>query len=58
MTLMLSLYFRKRLNLKPGEYVYEHLEKYGRLEVEFKKIDGETFYMDFASAKKSGAKEE
>ena len=48
----LGLYFRRRLNLQPGEYVrYEHLEKYGRFDVEFTKIDSETFYMDFSSKK-------
>ena len=45
----LGLYFRKRLGLQSGEYVtYNHLEKYGRLEVEFRKIDEETFFMDFS----------
>ena len=46
----LGLYFRQRLGLQSGEYVrYEHLEEYGRLEVEFIKIDEETFFMDFSA---------
>lgn len=46
---LLGIYFRKRMGLKPGEYVNRaDLEKYGRTDVDFIKIDDETYYMDFS----------
>ena len=45
-------YFRSRLNLANGQFVKrEHLEKHGRTDVDFYKIDDETFYMDFSANK-------
>ncbi|MGR3320181.1 MAG: restriction endonuclease PLD domain-containing protein [Candidatus Anammoxibacter sp.] len=46
---LLGEYFRNRLNLPNGALVLkEHLERYGRIDVAFYKIDDETYYMDFA----------
>ncbi len=48
----LGLYFRNRLGLESGAFVKkEDLENYGRTDVDFYKIDNETYYMDFSSAK-------
>lgn len=40
---------RNRLGLANGQYVTrQDLERYGRTDVDFYKIDEETFYMDFS----------
>lgn len=45
----LGEYFRNRLGLSNGAYVTrEDLERYGRTDVKFVKLDEETFYMDFS----------
>lgn len=45
----LGEYFRNRLGLANGEYVTrEALEKYGRKDVVFVRLDEETYYMDFS----------
>lgn len=45
---LLGEYFRNRLGLANGQYVTKSdLERYGRTEVDFYKLDDETFYMDF-----------
>ena len=45
----LGEYFRYRLGLSNGEFIKTgHLLKYGRKNVDFYKIDDESFYMDFA----------
>ena len=46
----LGAYLRKRLGAAPGEYVTkEHLEKYGRTDVTFFKLDNETYLLDFSA---------
>lgn len=46
---LLGEYFRNRLGLANGQFVEKaHLERYGRTDVDFYKIDEETFYMDFS----------
>ena len=45
----MGLYFRHRLGLQEGNPVkLEDLERYGRTDVDFYKIDDETYYMDFS----------
>lgn len=45
----LGEYFRNRLGLPNGAYVnLSDLERYGRTDVKFIKLDDETFYMDFS----------
>lgn len=45
----LGEYFRNRLGLANGAYVKrEHLERYGRTDVKFVKIDCEHYYLDFS----------
>lgn len=45
----LGEYFRNRLGLPNGAYVTrDALERYGRMDVKFVKLDEETFYMDFS----------
>lgn len=45
----LGEYFRYRLGLRNGAYVTrEDLDRYGRTDVKFIKLDEETFYMDFS----------
>ena len=45
----LGLYFRRRLGLAPGTFIRaEDLERYGRTNLVFHKLDGETFAMDFS----------
>lgn len=45
----LGEYFRNRLGLPNGAYVTrEDLNRYGRTDVKFIKLDEETFYMDFS----------
>jgi hypothetical protein len=45
----LGEYFRNRLNLANGAYVKRaDLERYGRTDVKFVKIDDEHYYMDFS----------
>lgn len=49
---LLGEYFRNRLNLSNGEFITkETLEKYGRTDVTFVKIDDEQYYMDFSVKK-------
>ena len=44
----LGEYFRRRLGLPNGAFVtVEHLREYGRLDIDFYKMDEETYYMDF-----------
>jgi len=46
---LIGEYFRSRLGVGNGEPVRtEHLNKYGRLNITFYKVDDETYYMDFA----------
>lgn len=46
----LGEYFRNRLGLANGAYVTRaDLDKYGRTNVKFVKLDDETFFMDFSS---------
>lgn len=45
----MGLYFRYRLNVPEGMNITkEDLEHYGRTDVDFYKIDAETYYMDFS----------
>lgn len=45
----LGEYFRNRLGLANGEFVTrDALERYGRKDVIFVKLDEETYYMDFS----------
>ena len=45
----LGEYFRNRLGLANGEYVSrDALDRYGRTDVTFIKLDEETYYMDFS----------
>ena len=45
----MGLYFRYRLGLEENSFVYkEDLERYGRTDIDFYKIDEETYYMDFS----------
>lgn len=55
---LLGMYFRSRLNLAEGAYIKrEDLEKYGRTDVTFYKLDDEQFFMDFSpGTKKLGDK--
>ena len=49
----LAEYFRNRLGLANGAFVTrDDLEKYGRTDVVFIKLDEETYYMDFSPLKK------
>jgi hypothetical protein len=49
---LLGEYFRNRLGLANGQYVSRaDLERYGRTDVDFYKIDDETFFMDFSVKK-------
>ena len=46
---ILGEYFRRRLNVPLGSLVTQsHLDNYGRTDVEFCKLDDETFLMDFS----------
>ena len=46
---LLGEYFRNRLGKGEGAYISRtDLEKYGRTDVKFIKIDDEQFYMDFS----------
>ena len=45
----MGIYFRRRLGVPMGSFVErEYLERYGRTDVDFYKIDAETYYMDFS----------
>ncbi|MBI5525024.1 MAG: NgoFVII family restriction endonuclease [Deltaproteobacteria bacterium] len=47
---IIGKYFRKRLGLRDGATVAKSdLERYGRTDVAFYKVDDETFFMDFSS---------
>lgn len=47
----LGEYFRRRMNLPNGEYVHRaDLERYGRTDVGFLKLDDDTYLMDFGVA--------
>lgn len=46
---ILGRYFRQRIGVPLGRFVQrENLERYGRTDVEFKKINDETYYLDFS----------
>ncbi|MBN3032524.1 MAG: NgoFVII family restriction endonuclease [Candidatus Saganbacteria bacterium] len=46
---LIGEYFRNRLGLKSGALInLTDLQKYGRSDIDFYKIDDETYYMDFA----------
>ena len=46
---ILGEYFRLRIGVPLGDKVHpNHLERYGRADVEFCKLDDETYHMDFA----------
>lgn len=46
---LLGEYFRNRLGLPNGAFVTrDNFDKYGRTDVDFYKIDNETYYMDFS----------
>jgi hypothetical protein len=46
---LIGEYFRNRLGLASGALVTKnHLDKYGRSDITFYKIDDETYYMDFS----------
>ncbi len=46
---IIGKYFRERLGLRLGALVRkEDLERYGRTDIVFYKIDNETYYMDFS----------
>ena len=46
---ILGEYFRRRLGVTLGSFVTrQHLERYGRTDVEFRRLDDETFLMDFS----------
>ena len=52
---LLGEYFRNRLNLPNGHPVTKQdLERYGRTDVVFAKIDEELYYMDFSPKKALG----
>ena len=52
---LLGEYFRNRLGLPNGHFITrEDLERYGRTDVVFAKIDEELYYMDFSPKKGSG----
>lgn len=47
----LGAYFRARLGVSAGEFVERwHLDRYGRTDVDFYRIDSETYFMDFSVA--------
>ena len=47
---IIGLYFRNRMGLDSGSLVTaENLQKYGRTDVEFYKVDQETYFMNFLS---------
>lgn len=44
-------YFRHRLGIPSGHSVTkEHLLRYGRIDIDFYKIDEETYFMDFSTS--------
>jgi len=46
---LIGEYFRNRLGVPNGELVtLEHLQDYGRTDVDFYKVDDETYYMNFS----------
>lgn len=46
---IMGRYLRDRLGLDPGTYVTkQHLDDYGRTDVTIRKLDDETYYMDFS----------
>ena len=46
---LLGEYFRNRLGLPNGAFVTrDDFDKYGRTDIDFYKIDNETYYMDFS----------
>ena len=47
---LLGKYFRERMGLRSGQYVNRSdLDRYGRTDVTFVKIDDETYFMDFST---------
>lgn len=50
---LMGKYLRDRLGVNHGAFVTkEHLDQYGRTDVTIKKLDDETYYMDFSVSKK------
>jgi hypothetical protein len=48
---MLGLYFRRRLNVRPGYLVtIEHLYKYGRLSVDISQENNYRYFLDFSTS--------
>ncbi len=48
---ILGIYFRERIGVQLGGFVHKvNLESYGRTDVTIKKIDDETYFMDFSIA--------
>ena len=46
---ILGMYFRYRLGVPGGSLLSRsHLDSYGRTDIDFYKIDEETYYMDFS----------
>lgn len=46
---ILGAYFRQRIGVPSGAYInLQDLGRYGRTDVDFLKIDSETYYMDFS----------
>lgn len=53
---LLGEYFRNRLGLSNGQMITkEDLERYGRTDIVFAKIDEEHYYMDFSPKKNAGS---
>lgn len=52
---LLGNYFRNRIGVNPGDAVsLEDLGRYGRTDVDFYKLDEETYFMDFSVGKSDG----
>lgn len=46
---LIGEYFRNRLGVpNGGEVLSEHFDRYGRVDIDFYKIDEETYFMDFS----------
>lgn len=47
---LMGLYFRRRLNLEPGQLViYDHLLRYGRTSIDIYKREEKLFFLDFSN---------
>lgn len=52
---LLGIYFRNRIGVSLGDAVSrEDLERYGRTDVDFYKLDEETYFMDFSVSESDG----